>query len=153
MTIQVDTNLLLRAVDTNDPAHALATNSLQYYRRNKETLCLVPQNLYEFWVVATRPVANNGRGYPPDVAIQELNDLELGFQLLSDHPGILQQWKQLVVQYECKGKIAHDARLVAAMNTHGITNLLTFNGADFRRFTHITVIDPVDVPTPPEANA
>ena len=28
------------------------------------------------------------------------------------------------------------------MNTHGIRDILTFNGADFRRFPNITVIDP-----------
>ena len=145
MAIQLDTNLLVRAVDTNDPAHATATAALQHYRLNQETLTLVPQNLYEFWVVTTRPVANNGLGYTPDVAIQELNDLEAGFQLLPDQPRMLEEWKRLVVQYDCKGKIAHDTRLVAAMNTHSITQLLTFNGADFRRFTHITVIDPADI--------
>jgi predicted nucleic acid-binding protein len=49
------------------------------------------------------------------------------------------------------GKNAHDARLVAAMNVHGVTHLLTFNAADFRRFTTIQVMTPAAVlstPTP-----
>jgi len=37
---------------------------------------------------------------------------------------------------------AHDARLVAAMNVRGVSHILTFNGADFSRYTNITVIDP-----------
>lgn len=43
------------------------------------------------------------------------------------------------------GKNAHDARLVAAMLAHGLTHLLTFNAADFRRFTAVTVADPSGV--------
>ena len=35
-------------------------------------------------------------------------------------------------------------RLVAAMRTHGMTQLLTFNGRDFRRLG-ATVIDPASV--------
>jgi len=29
-------------------------------RQRNIDLCIVPQNLVEFWAVATRPVANNG---------------------------------------------------------------------------------------------
>ena len=36
---------------------------------------------------------------------------------------------------------AHDVRLVAAMQSYGITRLLTFNGAHFRGMP-ITIIDP-----------
>jgi hypothetical protein len=37
---------------------------------------------------------------------------------------------------------AHDARLVAAMIVHGVTHLLTFNGADFARYSGIRITDP-----------
>ena len=40
------------------------------------------------------------------------------------------------------GKKAHDARLVAAMNLHGITHIVTFNSDDFARDAGITVIHP-----------
>lgn len=43
------------------------------------------------------------------------------------------------------GKNAHDARLVAAMLAHGLTHLLTFNDADFQRFTGITTVTPAAV--------
>jgi hypothetical protein len=33
----------------------------------------------------------------------------------------------LVEAYACHGRASYDARLVAAMRTHGITRLLTFN--------------------------
>ena len=35
--------------------------------------------------------------------------------------------------------------LVAAMHVYGVSHLLTFNVADFRRFSNITVQHPQDV--------
>ena len=39
-----------------------------------------------------------------------------------------------MLTYGVLGKKAHDARLVAAMRSHAIDHLLTFNDQDFRRF-------------------
>ncbi len=36
----------------------------------------------------------------------------------------------------------HDARLVAAMNVHGIGGLLTFDSKDFKRYPEILVVSP-----------
>jgi predicted nucleic acid-binding protein len=43
-----------------------------------------------------------------------------------------------------RGLRSYDARLVAAMQTYGILQLLTFNANDFRGFS-IFVIDPASV--------
>lgn len=39
----------------------------------------------------------------------------------------------------------HDTRIVAAMNVHKVFKLLTFNLDDFKRFSGITVVDPVSI--------
>jgi predicted nucleic acid-binding protein len=67
------------------------------------------------------------------------------FPLLPDQPTLLAEWKSLVVTYQCQGKVSHDARLVAAMRTHGLTDILTFNVGDFQRYPGLTVIDPAKV--------
>jgi predicted nucleic acid-binding protein len=36
----------------------------------------------------------------------------------------------------------HDARLVATMKTHGVTDLLTFNVEDFARYTGVEARHP-----------
>ena len=64
------------------------------------------------------------------------------FTVLDETPALLPEWERLVAQFGVTGKNAHDARLVAAMAIHGMGRILTFNGADFRRFTGITVITP-----------
>src|SRR5262245_42952340 len=63
MAYQLDTNVLLRIAQ---PEHALnqeAAKAVRTLLRRQETLHLVPQTVYEFWVVATCPVANNGLGF------------------------------------------------------------------------------------------
>lgn len=62
------------------------------------------------------------------------------FTLLRDERGVYARWVSIFVVTNCvQGKLAHDARLVAAMERHGLTNLLTFNKSDFARFSGINV--------------
>jgi predicted nucleic acid-binding protein len=55
----------------------------------------------------------------------------------------IQSRHALVKDFGIRGIRAHDARLVAAMHTYGITQLLTFNQDDFKGFS-ITTIHPAD---------
>ncbi len=49
--------------------------------------------------------------------------------------------------YGVSGVQVHDARLVAAMISHGATHILTFNTADFARYAPegIMAVDPATV--------
>ena len=67
------------------------------------------------------------------------------YSLRRDERGVFENWRSLVVAHDVKGKTAHDARLAAAMTRHGLTHLLTFNGADFKRFPAVIALDPADV--------
>jgi predicted nucleic acid-binding protein len=40
------------------------------------------------------------------------------------------------------GRQTHDAHLVAVMKVHGVARILTFNLADFRRYSGIQALDP-----------
>ena len=106
---------------------------------------LVPQVLYEYWVVYTRPRVNNGLGYSPAAALHEIDDLTRRYPLLADPPEIFDEWKSRVALRQVTGKQAHDARLVAAMAVHGLTRLLTFNPRHFARYPEIETIDPSTV--------
>lgn len=107
-----------------------------------DELCVIAQNLIEFWSVATRPIANNGLRLTIDQAAQELTKLKYGFPVLPDTADILPQWEKLVVDHGVSGRQVYDARLVAAMSVHNLTHLLTFNTDDFKRFTTITAVNP-----------
>lgn len=92
--------------------------------------------------MATRPVTSNGLGLTVSEARDELALFRGLFPTLAETPAFLSEWENLVVAFDCKGKPAHDARLVAAMRVYGVTDLLTFNGADFARYPGITILSP-----------
>ena len=78
-------------------------------------------------------------GLTVESAAGEVDKLERIFSLLPDRPEIYQTWKHLVRQHRVVGSKVHDARLVAAMQVHGIERLLTFNADDFARFPIVVV--------------
>ncbi len=67
------------------------------------------------------------------------------FVLLPDTAAIYSVWESLVIQHNVSGKPAHDARLVAAMLSHGLTSILTFDASGFSRYAGIEVVHPADV--------
>jgi predicted nucleic acid-binding protein len=140
-----DTNLLLRGAEPAHPMYPVAVHAIATLLDRGDEVVLVPQNLFEFWVVVTRPRDRNGLGMTVAQAEAELSRLEIQLPLLPDSPSLYQEWRRLVTTYGVRGARAHDARLVAAMLTHGITHILTFNVDDFRQFREITVVHPQDV--------
>src|ERR1051325_5338630 len=121
MSYLVDTNVLLRLVQKNHPMRPDARRALVTLRRQGEELCIIPQNIIEFWAVATRPLGKNGLGLTVDEAAREIRKLKRIFKLHADLPAIFTEWEQLVAQYQVMGKQAHDTRLVAAMKAHGLS--------------------------------
>lgn len=142
MSYLVDTNVLLRLVQKNHPMRPDARRALVTLRRQGEELCISPQNIIEFWAVATRPLDKNGLGLTVDEAARETRKLKRIFKLRPDSPAIFTEWEKLVALYQVMGKQAHDTRLVAAMKAHSISHILTFNTDDFERFTDITPVSP-----------
>ncbi|MEO8166474.1 MAG: PIN domain nuclease [Betaproteobacteria bacterium] len=102
----------------------------------------MPQVIYEYWVVATRPLADNGLGMTTGEAEADVGKLIEQFHLFRDERAIFDRWHQLVVQHQVTGKTGHDARLVAAMDRHGIKHLVSFNDKHFHQFPNISVIHP-----------
>lgn len=122
--------------------HTDARRAFVTLRKQSEKLCIIPQNLIEFWAVATRPLASNGLGLTADEAERATKKLKRLFVLCPDTPTIFNAWENLVTKYQVMGKQAHDTRLVAAMIAHDLSHLLTFNTDDFKRFSEITTVDP-----------
>ncbi|MFZ0313681.1 MAG: hypothetical protein WAL85_13315 [Candidatus Korobacteraceae bacterium] len=108
-------------------------------------LHLAAQNLVEFWAAITRPVNENGLGFTTEQAMAEVDALKRLFALLPEVP-LRAEWERLVVAYRVSGKRTHDARLVAAMISHGVGSILTFNIQDFTRYREIVAIDPRILP-------
>ncbi|MBL9171767.1 MAG: type II toxin-antitoxin system VapC family toxin [Verrucomicrobiales bacterium] len=146
MATLVDTNILLRSIQPTDPLFGITLSALQILGCLTDRLAVVPQNMVEFWAVATRPRANNGLGLAPSEASVEIQKILSTFQFFPETPTIFDEWMKLVTAYAVSGKDTHDARILAAMKVHGIERILTFDEADFARYKGaITVLTPTSV--------
>ena len=142
MTPVLDANVLLRLADPQSPLHAAAAGAVRAAAVAYGRPATVPQGVYEFWVVATRPLAQNGLGLTVPECVARLDPLVARFPVLPDPPGLFGVWRRLVELHDCKGKPAHGARIAAALSLHGLTHLVTFSAADFARFPHLVILDP-----------
>jgi predicted nucleic acid-binding protein len=145
MKVLLDTNILLRLLEPGHSQHRAAFAAVELLAGRSDTLCVVPQNVYEFWVVSTRPLKENGRGKLPDEVLAEVAFLESNFTVLPETPDVFSEWKRLMTMSKRIGKPAHDARFVAAMIVHNLSHILTFNHKDFYGYTGITAINPATI--------
>jgi predicted nucleic acid-binding protein len=147
MLVLVDTGILLRLLDRADPEHLAIRRAVRVSKQRGDRPVAVPQNVAEFWNVCTRPAsARGGYGLTVEETAKRLRLLERLVQVLPDTTNYYPFWKALVVAHAVKGVQVHDARLAAFMQAHGISHLLTLNGTDFTRYSHITVLAPSDFP-------
>jgi predicted nucleic acid-binding protein len=148
-TYLVDTNILVRVSQREDPSYGVIRTALGSLRGAGATLCFTSQNLAEFWNVCTRPAAQNGYGLSIAETDRRAELIEKSFTLLPDTEQAHAEWRRLVVVHSVVGVKVHDARLVAAMHVHGVSHILTLDEQDFKRYPGITVVHPRQLATSP----
>lgn len=109
--ILLDTNILLRYAIAADPAFATVDAAINGLNAGGEVLCVVPQNVYEFWATATRPVAANGLGLSISECQAEVARIKRLFRLVPDLQTLFAEWEALVVAHACHGRVSYDAKL------------------------------------------
>jgi len=145
MAILIDANILLRLLQPHHPHCSLVERAVGTLRTRNETLNVMPQNLMEFWAVATRPTSANGLGMTVEIALEELAAFKRLFSVLPETASVLPEWERLVSTFQVAGRNTHDAHIVAAMIVHGISRILTFNVQDFARYSGIAAVHPTSV--------
>jgi predicted nucleic acid-binding protein len=146
MPYLVDTNILVRVTHRSDPQRRLAWQALTTLWSRGEPLYYTSQVLGELWNVCTRPMrARGGLGLTVEQTDRRVRLFERNLELLPDSLAVHEEWRRLLVAHAVSGVQVHDARLVAMMHAYQVSHLLTFNVADFRRYTGITVLHPQDV--------
>lgn len=146
MPYLIDTNVFLRLVPDSDPDRALVLSALRKLRDKNEQIFYTTQVLAEFWAVCTRPAtARGGYGLSPAKTERKARMIERFCGLITENLATHQEWRQLIVNLAVQGVVIHDARLVAVMKVHGITNILTFNKDDFKRFSGIKALSPSEI--------
>lgn len=147
MPVLGDTNIIWRRFAPHDPHYPEIKNAIDTLLLQGDTIYITPQNLIEFYALATRPSSANGLGLTSQEANAKIKQIETFFPLLEEIPSIYSYWRILMESYECHGRQVYDARLVAVMMAHGIKAILTRNPSDFRRFHDIQVVEPHEVQT------
>ena len=129
----VDTNILVNARIREAPHHETARAGLESALRGPAPLCISRQVMREYLAVVTRPQA-----WPVPItrgeALDDIGRLSRAFEVLEDGPRVTDTLVSLCREVDVGGRQVHDANIVATMLAHGERRLLTFNGADFRRY-------------------
>ncbi len=138
--ILCDTNLLLYSAQPDAPQFNEAFGFIRRSLTRGEQLVVFLQNLAEFWNVATRTRDRNGLGFSSGRADAEMDYLLESVAVLPDHVTTAEIWRSLVRQHDVRGVQVHDARLVAGMKAYGISQVATYNGKDFARYSDVRVL-------------
>jgi predicted nucleic acid-binding protein len=138
----LDTNIVLRLLNTAAPEHEVVRRSVEKLEAGGEQLAIGLQVLVESWVVLTRPAENNGFGWSATQAHAALSATRTRFTLLVDDENTAAHWLDVVSAQSVMGKRAHDARIAALMASHGVSSILTLNGQDFAGMPGIVTVRP-----------
>src|SRR5579859_3869080 len=126
MLVLIDSGILLRLLHRTDPLHPSVRAAVRALKIRGDTLVAATQNLAEFWNVCTRPAtARGGFGLSTAETEKRLRLLERIIRILPDTPAAYPIWRNLIATLQVSGVQVHDARLVALMQAHGLTHLLT----------------------------
>lgn len=134
----VDTNVLVHSSVTASPHHGKARDALARLA-TEGPIAISRQILREFLSVTTRP-QSWARAATLAEATHNTDGFIRRFAVLEDGPAVWGELMALARAFSFSGKQVHDANIVATMLAHGETRLLTFNGADFRRFESLIEI-------------
>jgi predicted nucleic acid-binding protein len=127
MAYLLDTSILCRLANKSDIHHVATIAAVEALHRQNEQVYLAPQNLIEFWNVASRPAEVNGLGLPLERVSELIREYETRFRLAQEPAHVYSTLMSLLRQVEVVGKQIHDARIVAVCHVNSITHLLTFN--------------------------
>lgn len=138
----LDTNILLRLTDFNDPTHAQVASASGSLVAKGFQLCCTLQNVAEYWNASTRPVDRNGLGLSPVQTSLRLRQVARRLSVLPEPADTLERFLYLLLQHEVRGIQVHDCHLAAVMLVNGVNHILTFNTVDFARYSEIEAIHP-----------
>ena len=137
----IDTNVLVYAAADGAPVLDRARAALARAAADG-AVTISRQILREYLSVMTRQQIW-GKPLSLAQAVADTAAFVREFTVLEDGPLVWDRLVMLSRRYSFAGRQVHDANIVATMLAHGERRLLTFNGADFRRFARlIEVIAP-----------
>jgi predicted nucleic acid-binding protein len=146
MRYLLDSGILLRIVNRTDQRHDQTRLAVRILKEMGHSTVTSAQNIAEFWNVCTRPAAaRGGLGLTHEVAAFRLRLIERITSVLLEPRDTYSHWKAIVLTLRVQGVQVHDARIAALCSALNISKLLTWNSADFRRYSHLDAQTPGDI--------
>ena len=137
----LDTNVLVYASVIASPFYQQALPAIRNYAAAGTELWISRQVLREFLAVVTRPQFISPMSAA--VAIGQVQYFEAHYRIAEDGSLVTRYLLNLLQHIPIAGRQVHDANIIATMQAHGITHLLTHNTADFARFAHLITVAPL----------
>ena len=135
----IDTNVLVQSRSIKAPEYFLARAMLVRASAETDPLRISRQVMREYLAVVTRPQSWSAPVAMTD-ALDDLDRLIRAFDILEDGPEVTDTLISLCREVPVGGRQIHDANIVATMLAHGERRLLTFNTADFRKYSGLIVL-------------
>src|SRR5437762_2705500 len=105
MRYLLDTGILLRLPQRDDPLHRAICQAIRILSAEGHTFATSTQNIAEFWNVSTRPVsARGGFGLSIEQARTRLQSFERLIAVLKEPPSAYAKWKDLVTSLAVTGR-------------------------------------------------
>lgn len=134
--IVIDTNILIYAIDNNSPHQS---KSQAIINNQAYELYITSKNISEFYAVATR-------GTNPLVSVKDTIRVIKHYRAIMDvlYPdeNSSKELDNLIQKYQPRGLKVHDFEIAAIAISNGITQLATFNVADFKKIKEIDIVEP-----------
>lgn len=134
--ILIDTNVLVYSFHKNEAVkHTIAVRILSHLMNNKQAVVSI-QNIVEFSRVLTEKVT------PPldsDCIRQTIDGLTHSMRILRYTPQTIMKALIIIKKYKIH---FFDALLIATMEEHFITEIITENEKDFQKYPGIKVTNP-----------
>jgi len=130
----IDTNILVYGIDQESKFFEQSRNILDHSNRQ---LVTTSKNLLEFLSVVTR---SSGYDLPTDLALEILDDIIGGFEVIYPNQNSLALFLELMERYQPTGLKVHDFEIISIGLAAGIHNVATFNIKDFKAVKEIELL-------------
>jgi predicted nucleic acid-binding protein len=152
----VDSNALICYLKSSDPQHTAAANAIEGLTERGYILHITARSIIEFWAVTSRPGVVNDFGWDVGRSEASVPLLLASFDFLSGTVAVFTEWHRLMTSKSLIGRQVHDARLMAVMKAHGLSDILILTAGDFQCYTTApphgegsAVVDRTSVPAVP----
>ncbi len=142
LTVFVNANVLIYAALSNSAFHQIARQRLTTFVESGKSLCISNQIIREYLSAMSRTLLN-ARQYDATRLANDVYMMQRQYDVLEETIGTRQNLLNLLGRFTTGGKQVHDANIIATMQHYGITQLLTNNIDDFKRFDSLATLIPL----------